>query len=76
VTRTTAELSTELLRSSTDQPYARLRELLPERGVDVASDVLADLFRDDVDLSAACESVWDPGVHIVYGRLERWQPTS
>jgi hypothetical protein len=47
--RSTAELSTELLRTSDDWLYVRLRQLLPEHGVDVASDVLADLFPDDVD---------------------------
>jgi hypothetical protein len=46
---TTAQLSTMLLRTSEEQPYRRLRELLPERGVDVEVDVLADLFPDDVD---------------------------
>lgn len=47
--KTTAQLSTTLLRTSDERPYARLRELLPGRGVDVQSDVLADLSPDDVD---------------------------
>ena len=46
---TTARLSTELLRTSDDQPYRRLRELLIEDGIDPQCDVLADLFEDDVD---------------------------
>ena len=46
---TTARLSTELLRRSDQQPYRRLRELLVEHGDDPQTDVLADLFEDDVD---------------------------
>ena len=46
---TTARLSTELLRTSDEQPWRRLRELLLEHGDDPQSDVLADLFEDDVD---------------------------
>ena len=45
--KSTAALSTELLRSSDDPLYRRLRELLPELGIDVGRDVLADLFPDD-----------------------------
>lgn len=43
-----AALSTELMRTSTDPLFVRLRQLLGERGIDVHSDVLADLFPDDV----------------------------
>lgn len=46
---TTARLSTELLRTSDEQPYRRLRELLVENGRDPQTDVLADLFEDDTD---------------------------
>ena len=46
---TTARLSTELLRTSHEQPYRRLRELLVEHGRDPQTDVLADLFEDDTD---------------------------
>lgn len=42
-------LSTQLLRTSEDQPYKRLRQLLPAQGVNVSRDVLADLFPDDGD---------------------------
>lgn len=45
----TAALSTELLRTSDDPLFRRLRVLLPEQKVDVAADVLAELFPDDVD---------------------------
>lgn len=45
----TAQLSTSLLRTSQDQSYRRLRELLPAQGVDPMADILADLFLDDVD---------------------------
>lgn len=45
----TAELSTELLRTSEDPLYVRLRELLAEQSVNIFSGVLADLFPDDVD---------------------------
>lgn len=45
----TAALSTELLRTSSDPIFRRLRELLPEHGIDAESDVLAELFSDDVD---------------------------
>lgn len=38
-----------MLRTSDEQPYRRLRELLPDHGVDVGTDALADLFPDDVD---------------------------
>jgi hypothetical protein len=40
---TTAILSTRLLRQSDDLLYARLRELLAERGLDPVTCVLADL---------------------------------
>lgn len=49
MTESVAQLSTRLLRTSPDQPYRRLRELLPTVGVDPTLDVLADLFQDDVD---------------------------
>jgi len=45
----TAELSTRLLRTSDDPLFARLRHLLPEWGIDIQQDVLADLFPDDAD---------------------------
>ena len=38
-----------LLRTSDEQPYRRLRELLLDHGLDVEADVPADLFPDDVD---------------------------
>jgi len=47
VEETTAILSTRLLRESDDLLYARLRDLLAERGHDPRSCVLADLFPDD-----------------------------
>jgi hypothetical protein len=47
MTDSTAALSTRLLRTSDDPLYRRLRELLSEHGIDLASDVLADLFPDD-----------------------------
>jgi hypothetical protein len=47
--QTVAQRSTELLRSSPEPTYARLRELLPAIGLDPTRDVLADLFPDDVD---------------------------
>lgn len=43
----TAALTTELLRTSSDPLFRRLRELLPAHDIDVATDVLADLFPDD-----------------------------
>ena len=49
MTKTTAELSTELLRTSTDQLWVKLREVLPSSGINVKTDVLADLFPDDTD---------------------------
>jgi hypothetical protein len=49
VDETTARLSTELLRTSDEQPYRRLRELLVGQGRDPQTDVLADLFEDDTD---------------------------
>lgn len=45
--KTTATLSTHLLRESDDLLYVRLRDLLAERGLDPTSCVLADLFPDD-----------------------------
>jgi hypothetical protein len=47
--KSVAELSTELLRSSEDPLWSRLRQLLTEHGVDISTDILADLFPDDVD---------------------------
>lgn len=44
---TTAILSTRLLRQSDDLLYARLRDLLAERGLHPKSCVLADLNPDD-----------------------------
>ena len=49
MTETVAQRSTALLRTSEDSLFVRLRGLLPDRGVDVNADVLADLFPDDVD---------------------------
>ena len=45
----TAEVTTDLLRQSAERPYPRLRELLAERGIEVSTCVLADLFPDDGD---------------------------
>lgn len=45
-----ARLSTELLRTSEDPMWARLRELFRERGIDPDAAVLADFFPDDTDL--------------------------
>ena len=47
--RTTAQRSTDLLRTSGHQPYKRLRELLIVQGADPQTDVLADFFSNDVD---------------------------
>lgn len=49
VPESTAQLSTSLLRTSQEQPYRGLRELLPAKGVDPMADVLADIFPDHVD---------------------------
>lgn len=44
-----AAVSTELLRTSKDPLFRRLRELLPEYGVNVETDALAELFPDGGD---------------------------
>jgi hypothetical protein len=45
-----ARLSTELLRTSGDPIWTRLRELLRQRDIDPITAVVADFFPDDVDL--------------------------
>ncbi len=45
----TAALSTDLLRTSKDPVFRRLREVLTEQGIDVEADVLAQFFPDASD---------------------------
>lgn len=45
-----AEASTRLLRGSSDPLYARVRQLLTERGVDVEHSALAAFFPDDTNM--------------------------
>lgn len=47
MSESTALLSTRLLRESDDPLYSRLREVLPDQGVDVSTCILANLFPDD-----------------------------
>lgn len=47
--KSVAALSTELLRTSSDLLYVRLRELLPGHGIDLERDLLADFSSDDTD---------------------------
>jgi hypothetical protein len=54
---------TRLLRDSGDPLFARLRELLSERGVDVGTAVLAQLFPDDVDQEFGVLLASDRSVH-------------
>ncbi len=64
-------LLTDLLRSDEGPLWARLRELLPERGVDPATAVLAECFEDDTMLEFGVVVTSEGEVYefdFVYGR--------
>jgi hypothetical protein len=58
-----AEFLTLKLRGSDEPIFARLRELLPDLGVDLASTVLAQFFEDDVDQEFGVLVGADKSVH-------------
>ena len=67
-----AALLTRQLRRSDDPLYARLRELLQGRGIDIQTAVLAQFFADDVDQEFGVLLAGDLGVFtfvLHYGRL-------
>jgi len=66
-----AEFLTMKLRGSQEPIFVRLRELLPEHGVDVPSAVLAEFFEDDVGQEFGVLVGADKSVHtfvLYYGK--------